>query len=92
MNTKYGRLTNGRVEYAPNALESEDGVKMNPSKASYLAAGWKKIVDVRPTVEEGYRLEVSGWLEDAETLTCVYKVVGGPKSETGPRVFSSVPS
>ena len=90
MNTKYGRLTNGRVEYAPNALETEDGVKMNPSKASYLAAGWKKIVDVRPTVEEGYRLEVSGWLEDAETLTCVYKVVGGPKSETGPRVFSKL--
>ena len=41
MNTKYGRLSNGRIEYAPSSLETEDGVKMNPSEASYLAAGWK---------------------------------------------------
>ena len=27
MNTKYGRLVNGRIEYAPNALETADGVK-----------------------------------------------------------------
>ena len=38
MNTKYGRLSNGRIEYAPSSLETEDGVKMNPSEASYLAA------------------------------------------------------
>ena len=47
MNTKYGRLSNGRIEYAPSSLETEDGVKMNPSEASYLAAGWKKVVDMR---------------------------------------------
>ena len=41
MNTKYGRLANGRIAYAPNALETDDGVKINPSRASYLAAGWK---------------------------------------------------
>ena len=26
MNTKYGRLSNGRIEYAPSSLETEDGV------------------------------------------------------------------
>ena len=90
MNTKYGRLVNGRIEYAPNALETEDGVKMNPTKASYLAAGWKKIVDVKPTVEPGCRVEVSGWLEGADTLTCVYKVVAGETPTGGVRVFSKL--
>ena len=90
MNTKYGRLNNGHIEYAPNALETEDGMKMNPSKASYLAAGWKKVVDVRPVVEAGHRLEVSGWLEDAESLTCVYKVIADDAPVKGPRVFSKL--
>ena len=72
MNTKYGRLTNGRIEYAPVSLDTGDGVKMNPSEASYLAAGWKKVVDVKPTAEPGFRVEVSGWNESEDTLTCVY--------------------
>ena len=70
MNTKYGRLKDGRIEYAPASLETEDGVKMNPSAASYLAAGWKKVVDERPEPEPGWRMEISGWREDAETLKC----------------------
>ena len=90
MNTKYGRLANGRIEYAPNALETDDGVKINPSRASYLAAGWKEVVDVKPTAEPGCRVEVSGWREDAETLTCVYKVVPGETPPAGPRVFSKL--
>ena len=90
MNTKYGRLANGRIEYAPNALETDGGVKINPSRASYLAAGWKEVVDVKPTAEPGYRVEVSGWREDAETLTCVYKVVPGETPPAGSRVFSKL--
>ena len=90
MNTKYGRLKNGRIEYAPVSLDTEDGVKMNPSEASYLAAGWKKVVDVRPTTEPGCRVEVSGWNESEDTLTCVYKVVPGEAPVSGPRVFSKL--
>ena len=90
MNTKYGRLVNGRIEYAPNALETADGVKMNPSEASYLAAGWKKVVDVRPTAEAGCRVEVSGWRESEDTLTCVYKVVADATPTAGFRVFSKL--
>ena len=90
MNTDYGRLVNGRIEYAPDALDTGDGVKMNPSPASYLAAGWKEVVDVKPTAEPGYRVEVSGWREDAETLTCVYKVVAGETPPAGARVFSKL--
>ena len=90
MNTKYGRLSNGRIEYAPNSLDTDDGVKMNPSETSYLAAGWKKVVDVKPTAEPGFRVEVSGWREDADTLTCVYKVVAGDAPASGSRVFSKL--
>ena len=88
MNTKYGRLENGRMEYAPSSLETEDGVKMNPCEGSYLAAGWKKVVDERPTAEPGHRVEVSGWREEGDTLTCVYKVVPGEPQGAATRTFS----
>lgn len=90
MNMKYGRLVNGRIEYAPYALEVEGGVKMNPSRASYLAAGWKEVVDERPATEPGFRAEVSGWAEGAETLTRVYKTVADAASGSGARVFSKL--
>ena len=89
MNTKYGRIKNGQIEYAPSSLETEDGVKINPTKASDLAAGWKKVVDVKPTAEAGYRVEVSGCLEDTETVTCVYKVVAG-EAKSGIRIISKL--
>ena len=88
MNTKYGRLENGRIEYAPASLETEDGVKMNPGEASYLAAGWKRVVDEPPAPEPGHRVEVSGWREDGDTLTCVYKVVPGEPQGAATRTFS----
>ena len=91
MNMKYGRLFRGDVEYAPDSLEEKDGtVVSNPSAATYLAAGWKKVVDVRPTTEPGCRVEVSGWNESEDTLTCVYKVVPGEAPVSGPRVFSKL--
>ena len=45
---------------------------------------------MKPTAEPGCRVEVSGWREDAETLTCVYKVVPGETPPAGPRVFSKL--
>lgn len=90
MNTKYGKLVDGQIVYAPNALETDEGVKVNPTKASYLAAGWKKIIDVRPTVDAGSHLEISTWKEDTETLTCVYKAVPGTTADSGSRVFSKL--
>lgn len=89
MNTKYGRLTNGRIEYAPAALETEDGVKINPTEESYLSAGWKKVIDEKPAAEAGHRVEISGWREDGDTLVCVYKVVAGEAGK-GTRIFSKL--
>ena len=73
MNRKYGRLANGQVEYAPDYLKVDGGVKVNPSEASYLASGWKKVVDEPPAAEEGMDVVASSWTEDETTVTCVYK-------------------
>ena len=90
MNRNYGKLVGCEVEYAPDKIVKDGEVVSNPSAETYLAAGWKKIVDVKPTVEPGYRVEVSGWLEGADTLTCVYKVVAGETPTGGVRVFSKL--
>ena len=83
MNTKYGKLVDGQIVYAPNTLDTEDGKKMNPSEASYLAAGWKKVADEPPAPEDGCTVEVSGWTEGEDTLTKVYKQVAMPAPQGG---------
>ena len=46
MNRNYGKLAGGEVEYAPAKITKDDGtVVMSPSAETYLAAGWKRIVD-----------------------------------------------
>ena len=61
MNKNYGKLVAGEVEYAPAKITKDDGtVIMSPSAETYLAAGWKRIVDERPAPEEGHTVEVSG--------------------------------
>ena len=94
MNTKYGKLVDGQIVYAPNTLDTEDGKKMNPSEASYLAAGWKKVADEPPAPEDGCTVEVSGWTEGADTLTKVYKQVAmpAPQGGTGSGRDSDMPS
>lgn len=78
MNTKYGKLTNGQIVYAPSSISTENGVKMNPAETSYLAAGWKKVVDEPPTPNAGCTVAPSGWTETDTTLTRVYKHVTMP--------------
>ena len=84
MNTKFGKLTNGQIEYAPNSLGTGAGVKMNPTEASYLAAGWKKVEDVPPAPDEGCTVEPSGWTETDTALTRVYKQISMPAPDTPP--------
>ena len=83
MNTKFGKLTEGQIVYAPESLDTEDGKLMNPAEASYLAAGWKKVVEEPPAAEDGKLVEVSGWTETEDTLTCVYKQVDAPSPQGG---------
>ena len=78
MNTKYGKLTDGQIVYAPGSLDTDAGKLMNPTEASYFAAGWKKVVDEPPAPNEGCTVEPSGWTETDTTLTRVYKQVAMP--------------
>ena len=91
MNMKYGRLFRGDVEYAPDSLEEKDGtVVSNTSAATYLAAGWKRVVDEPPAPEAGCTVEVSGWNETADSIVRVYKQVPSGTPETKARVFSKL--
>ena len=91
MNRKFGRLVDGQIEYAPKTLDEADGVKkMNPSDESYLALGWKRVVDVKPPAESSRYPAFSSWREDDETLTAVYKMIEGRDPALGVRVFSKL--
>ena len=78
METKYGKLVGGEIVFAPASLDTESGKLMNPTEESYLAAGWKKVVEEPPAPEEGKTVEVSGWTETDTTLTRTYKQVPKP--------------
>ena len=91
MNMKYGRLFRGDVEYAPDSLEEKDGtIVSNPSAATYLAAGWKRVVDEPPAPVPGCTVCPSGWDEGEDAITRVYKQVPGGPTPAKPRVFSKL--
>ena len=100
MNRKYGKLVGGEIAYAPESLETEGGVVMNPTEATYLAAGWKKVVEEPPEPQEGCVVDVSGWNETDTTLVRTYKQVPAPEPPVpppgptpepgGPRRFSKL--
>ena len=101
METKYGKLVGGEIEYAPASLDTGSGKLMNPTEASYFAAGWKKVVEEPPAPEEGMTVEVSGWTETETSLTRTYKQVpkpaapeaeGGGQGGTGGGRDSDMPS
>ena len=91
MNSNYGKLIGGEVEYAPAKITLDDGtVVSNPSAETYLAAGWKRIVDEPPKAEDGCTVEVSGWDETADSIVRVYKQVPDEPQPTKARVFSKL--
>jgi len=91
MNSDYGRIVGGEVEYAPEKITKDNGtVVSNPSDETYLASGWKRIVDEPPEAEDGCTVEVSGWDEAGDSLVRVYKQVPVMVPETKARVFSKL--
>ena len=104
MNTKYAKLANGQIEYAPDSIEADGGIKVNPSAESYLAAGWKKVVDEKPEPQADHVVAFSRYDESDTAITFVYKQVpyvkqdvsgggtsgGGSNAEPGHRKFSKL--
>ena len=91
MNRNYGKLVAGEVEYAPAKITKDDGtVISNPSAETYLAAGWKHIMDEPPAAEPGHTVEVSGWDETADSIVRIYKQVPDETPGAKARVFSKL--
>ena len=91
MNSNYGKLVGGEVEYAPAKITRDDGtVVSNPSAETYLAAGWKRILDERPAPDEGCTVQVSGWEETEDSIVRVYKQVPDEPLPPRARVFSKL--
>ena len=91
MNKNYGKLVAGEVEYAPAKITKDDGtVISNPSAETYLAAGWKHIVDEPPAAEPGHSVQVSGWDETDDAITRIYKQVPDEVTPDKARVFSKL--
>ena len=91
MNKNYGKLADGEVEYAPAKITTDDGsVISNPSAETYLAAGWKRIIDDPPAAEPGHTVQVSGWDETADSIVRIYKQVPDEPQPAKARVFSKL--
>lgn len=90
MNLKYAKLADGEIVYAPMSLKAEGGIKVNPTEESYLAAGWKKVVDNPPEAEEGKHIEPSGWVETETSIERTYAQHPGTRGAAGPRTFSKL--
>lgn len=88
MNKEFGKIVDGKIVYAPDSLDAEGGVKMNPSESSYLAAGWKKIIDEKPAAKDGFHPEIAGWKEEDAGIVAVYKMVADSVEKAPARVFS----
>ena len=91
MNRNYGRMSGAEVEYAPDMITKDDGtVVSNPSAETYLAAGWKRIVDEPPAAEDGCTVQPSGWDEGETEITRIYKQVPDEPTPATSRVFSKL--
>ena len=88
MNTRYARLEDGRLKYAPKALVTPQGVTVNPSRMTYLDNGWK-LLDLQPPTDppDGKEYVIGGYTETATDIQAVFKLVEIYKP---PRTFSKL--
>lgn len=67
MNRSFGKLVDGKIEYAPSEIKIGNTYFPKPTAEQYLALGWKRIVDKRPETCDGGYWVATGWYEfDAE--------------------------
>lgn len=90
MNTNYGRMNGAEIEYAPDKIAKDGEVISNPSAETYLAAGWKRLVDIPPAAEDGCTVLPSGWEENETEIVRTYKQVPDEPAPNKARVFSKL--
>lgn len=88
MNRKYGKLVDGTMEYAPSQISDQGAIIVNPSRETYLRAGYKKVIEgAADDPPEGEEWKLVGWHETAEAYIAEYESV--PRV-IPPRTFSKL--
>ena len=88
---RYGKLTDGKIAYAPRTLRVDGAVVCNPTPAQYAAQGWKVVLGgiVAPeSPREGFHYEGDGWVEQRAAIVPKWKLVRDAKPS--PRIFSKL--
>ena len=82
MNKTYARLSEGGgIDYAPSVVKIEGRMILNPSAATYKAAGWLPVADAAPVdPPSGSHYEPRGWKvsADGERIEREYILVPDP--------------
>ena len=63
MNRNFGKLTDGKLTYAPETLRIGDTFKMCPTAEEYAAQGWLSVHAEKPTDKVGVYYVPDGWEE-----------------------------
>lgn len=61
MNRNFGKLTDGKLTYAPETLRIGDTFKMCPTAEEYAAQGWIAVYSEKPTDKVGVYYIPDGW-------------------------------
>ena len=90
MNRNFGKLEDGALTYAPDALIIDGRTILSPKATHYLAAGYLPIEDAPPSEPpaEGYHWEARGWEAQEGAIRRVYAEVENPPP--APRRWSSL--
>lgn len=90
MSTRYGKLNNGRLVYAPRTLRDGDRYIVAPTHAEYVVLGWLPVVDTPPSepAPEGYHWAPTGWKEEMLKIVRTYTAIENPPAP--PRKFSKL--
>lgn len=86
----YGTLIDNKLHPAPRAVRIGGAVVCNPTDAQYEQAGYKRVVDERPSqpAPNGYHYEAQGWAELGGVIQRVYAAIQDPAPP--PRTFSKL--
>ena len=72
---KYGKLKDGKVEYAGKVIRLDDGsMVVAPKGADLLAAHYLPVVDEKPTTDDAHYAAPTGWEEREGTIRRTYEV------------------
>ena len=82
INRNFGKLTGGKLTYAPTALIIDGRTILNPNAESYAAAGYLPVDTAAPSVppREGYHWTPDGWEERDGAIRRVWREEANPPS------------